>query len=786
MMSVYRAGGLFLFVCKPFCLLATDIVAPACCDGDSSSGTPNCDHTSLLQSQFMNELREPMRGGSAREILAALKREEEEAKSKPQTIKLMSSNERSKTGNRRKTYFFGPINIGTPGRSTYVLFDTASTGELVVAAGDCQSKACKSRTKFDQEQSTTARSVPCTSISAEGGDSTVVNFQGGEAEGKCVEDVICFGAFCDRHRFVAAEREEGAAFDHLRADGVLGLKRGPGLVSWLADMGHFSRPRISFFFGGGDSESEVIIGGDSERHFESTLIWAPVLPTSDFWAVNVADLALNNQVQGLCTGGCEARIDTASQDITLPSSILERLVANLGLRADCSNFDAMPRLGFVVAGHILNLEPTDYVEKVTRTNQCVVAFSSLDLPPPQGPTLVLGIPFLSKFSTVLDPAQSQVGFGVAKRTKEELSSPGRPPTSALLVKLSADGQPMQQEDVQSCAGTAIPSAEVEGGGAPLCHDGEDAGADPDLLHVVYACDLKQMVGLQASVASLLASTSEPSRLTVHIIVSNDGAGELASAFGVWFPCLSTRTSNGAIVRLHVVDDKMFEQGMAEVSSSDLALGGALNSAENFARFYMHLLIKNLPIVIYLDADTIVQSDLGQLRTELRESGGTVGFAERSPPETLGYMLKASPGCSHGQIRSDANSKKLFNVGMVVIDLKRWKEQGYAETIEGYVQSHNECSTGLWRGGSQVPMLLALQNKPRDEPDDFAVFDSSWNTVGFGWNTTYYHEDIRNAKVLHWNGAEKPWKASGLYRSTWQPYCDLFSSFLPRSPELRLE
>jgi len=73
----------------------------------------------------------------------------------------------------------------------------------------------------------------------------------------------------------------------------------------------------------------------------------------------------------------------------------------------------------VVQVHILNLEPVDYIDKEDHT--CKVALMRLDVPPPNGPLFVFGIPFLQKFYTAYDKESKSVGFAVAKHKGQSQS-----------------------------------------------------------------------------------------------------------------------------------------------------------------------------------------------------------------------------------------------------------------------------------------------------------------------------------------------------------------------------
>jgi hypothetical protein len=143
----------------------------------------------------------------------------------------------------------------------------------------------------------------------------------------------------------------------------------------------------------------------------SELFWVDVERQSGYWEVQIEDIAIDNEPQNLCED-CRVAVDTGTSQLAGPSSVIARLSKLLNLEPNCRNYHTLPKVGFVIGRHILNLNPSDYVDK--SSEYCDLSLMSLDVPPPKGPLFVFGIPFLQKYYTVYDHGSKRVGFAVAK------------------------------------------------------------------------------------------------------------------------------------------------------------------------------------------------------------------------------------------------------------------------------------------------------------------------------------------------------------------------------------
>eukprot|EP00397_Hematodinium_sp_SG-2012_P043394 GEMP01048226.1.p1 GENE.GEMP01048226.1~~GEMP01048226.1.p1 ORF type:complete len:401 (+),score=72.68 GEMP01048226.1:128-1330(+) len=340
--------------------------------------------------------------------------------------------------------YYGKISIGTPPQDFQVVFDTGS-GNLLIPSKQCSDAACVSHKRFNSSLSTTATEIafadePDKPVD-KGGDRDVVTitFGTGEMSGVFVKEKICIGSICAHGNLVAVMEESDEPFSLVPFDGIFGLS-----LPQMSEGAHFNvldcfireqaldKNVFSVFFGADDrEESEITFGEWKPARMASDLFWVPVT-TPGYWQVEMTDVAINNKKLNLCHGGCQVAVDSGTSLMAGPTDIINQLIEILNVANDCSNYHQLPHLGFVVGSHILNLEPTEYVDK--GEDGCSVALMTLDIPPPKGPLFIFGDPFLRKFYTVYDREKLRVGFALAYHR-------GMNSSAANIIHSSADIKP---------------------------------------------------------------------------------------------------------------------------------------------------------------------------------------------------------------------------------------------------------------------------------------------------------------------------------------------------------
>eukprot|EP00933_Yihiella_yeosuensis_P027704 TRINITY_DN2159_c0_g1_i3.p1 TRINITY_DN2159_c0_g1~~TRINITY_DN2159_c0_g1_i3.p1 ORF type:complete len:779 (+),score=194.10 TRINITY_DN2159_c0_g1_i3:88-2424(+) len=315
-----------------------------------------------------------------------------------------------------KTAYWGSISVGSPPQEFKVIFDTGS-GNLILPSTKCTGRGCTVHKRYDPSQSSSAEQV--TNENGEG--STEITFGTGDVTGDYYKDKFCVAdSLCSDIRFIASTEQSESPFSSTPFDGILGLGfkdlsmgQGFNILDDLYEKNALPQGTFSVFLTE-DGSSELTFGGFKQERLASDVVWSKVTHES-YWQVAVDDIYINNQESSLCgAAGCQVAVDTGTSMLAGPSDLVQALDQKIGAREDCSNYDSLPNIGFMVSGKVLNLAPEDYMDK--DGNSCQFSLMALDVPPPRGPLFIFGDPFLRRFVTIYDKSGPAVGFAVAKHS----------------------------------------------------------------------------------------------------------------------------------------------------------------------------------------------------------------------------------------------------------------------------------------------------------------------------------------------------------------------------------
>lgn len=331
---------------------------------------------------------------------------------------------------------FGQIEVGDPPQLFNVALDTGS-GNLMLTSSLCRDLGCMPHKPYEAHLSVSSQAVELEPPSAEGEEALIAFPDGqpeevtiamatGHADGLTMMDRVCLGqaaaGACVTSGFISMTRMSREPWDTFPFDGVLGLgmpassmDRRFNFLGNLAEQGILRRNRFAVWLAAehDQEDSEITFGDFPEHRLGSEILWLPVSNTdTGMWQVHMADAAVNNHLIGVCgLNGCQAAFDTGTSVIAGSSAWVEGVLAGLNIATDCSNYDTLPTLGFAMRMYILNIEKTNYVKRVGE--HCYHQFLKVDIPPPKGPLVLLGNPFLRQYFTIFDRDSLKVGVSFA-------------------------------------------------------------------------------------------------------------------------------------------------------------------------------------------------------------------------------------------------------------------------------------------------------------------------------------------------------------------------------------
>ena len=246
-------------------------------------------------------------------------------------------------------------------------------------------------------------------------------------------------------------------FDDAYFDGIIGLalpglaqKDSTPLMDSIMEQNLLPSNVFSFYFDRTQNytKSFISFGSIEPQFYEGDLVYHEVI-NDKYWQLPLERIKIDGIDTQLCDNNCRAILDTGTSLINGAAQDLFRLIDFLQIDKGCLNYKYLPKITFVMNSVEYDLLPEDYVlarrERVLdpedraenvqereenlydenvndgwvnpdyEITECVGAFSAMNLPPPVGPSWILGNIFLSKFFLVFDRDKMRVGLANPKR-----------------------------------------------------------------------------------------------------------------------------------------------------------------------------------------------------------------------------------------------------------------------------------------------------------------------------------------------------------------------------------
>jgi lipopolysaccharide biosynthesis glycosyltransferase len=195
------------------------------------------------------------------------------------------------------------------------------------------------------------------------------------------------------------------------------------------------------------------------------------------------------------------------------------------------------------------------------------------------------------------------------------------------------------------------------------------------------------------------------------------------------------------------------------SQHDLRIDGPANQSCYLRLLMGTVLPPDIEKVIYLDCDMIVESDLTQLWRQ--NLGNSILLAVRD----FGYpTLKQGLPDTVDVLGCNADSP-YFNSGLMVVNLKRWREERVAQRVLEYTRRHIDTvrfddqdglNAVLWNRWKPIDVAWNVQVGALTYLRTVAPWEDSDELVVRG------DELLAHPRILHFIGRHKPWHG-GRYR-----------------------
>ncbi|MCI8957366.1 MAG: glycosyltransferase family 8 protein [Eubacterium sp.] len=186
--------------------------------------------------------------------------------------------------------------------------------------------------------------------------------------------------------------------------------------------------------------------------------------------------------------------------------------------------------------------------------------------------------------------------------------------------------------------------------------------NPNVAHIVYASDNRFAEILGVSLVSLYENSKDMDDIVVYILdsgIADDNRQKLISV------CKSYKRSDLVFIKAKNISEKL---------SMDVAVDRG--SLSQYARFFVSSdLPKGLSRVLYLDCDTIILKSIKEL-WNLTLHG-----------KTIAALMDAFS--KYYRVNIDLKENDImFNSGVMLIDLNKWKEQGIEKKLLKFIIAKN--------------------------------------------------------------------------------------------------
>jgi len=299
------------------------------------------------------------------------------------------------------------VQLGTPGQTAEVLFDTGSSNIWVPG------KHFGTHHVYNHRASSSYHA---------NGEEFRIEYGSGPVAGFLSEDNFDFGGVSLKD-FTFAEIDDvsglGKLYSEGKMDGIVGMAFSRiaqnhlvAPIEAMAKTGQLADPVFAFYLENGDN-SELIFGGVDSKHYTGDFAYVD-LNAETYWQVGVTSMELGGRQIGR---GGNAIVDSGTSLLAGPPEEVESIAR--ALRADtsqgvlivsCARMAGMPDLTFTLGDAHFTLKVSEMVIQ-KQDDECV-----LGMQPSPAPLWILGDVFMRKYYVKFDYGQKRMGFALSTAT----------------------------------------------------------------------------------------------------------------------------------------------------------------------------------------------------------------------------------------------------------------------------------------------------------------------------------------------------------------------------------
>lgn len=290
----------------------------------------------------------------------------------------------------------------------------------------------------------------------------------------------------------------------------------------------------------------------------------------------------------------------------------------------------------------------------------------------------------------------------------------------------------------------------------VCHNPKSAG------FVALSCDRENAQGALATIQSILRGSKDPCSLQIYLVTNSKDI----PFFRDGCECLQDKPIDFCTTNFKIVPLPQKLLASSHKSLIHYQKRKDLSNPLNYVRFHLQEILPSEAIkVAYMDCDVIVNEDIANLLKEDLQ-GYAGGFVARDIPvvhpavlQSLKHPAMLEKLKELGKLSRLKKPPPPFNAGVMLLDIRRWKELGITEEALGWIQLNNKLITAkekpIYIHGSQPPMYL--------------VFLGGYARLSEKWNIQKITKDLGMKGILHWNGPEKPWLNKLRNDTAWEAF-----------------